>query len=115
MKKYMICGALCALLTACGERPLSTDTLFCGDSEIYLKVFPDYIDTIIDGQRVRMNQTVSASGARYESTDPALEGVVLWNKGRDWMLIPSDAEMPIICTLKSRECPPENVPTPKLP
>jgi len=116
MKKFMIFGAAALALAACGDKPTATVDLVCGDYEIHATVYVKYIDTVIDGKKVRLNRVVAASGARFESTGTALEGAVLWNKGTEWTLIPNANEMPIACKVKFQDCiAPDVVPTPKLP
>jgi len=90
------------LLAACKERPISTAEILCSDKNILIDVYNDRIEAIIDDKIVKMPQTVSASGARYKSMEDG-EGLVLWNKGKYWMMISdegSDKEIMFDCVNK---------------
>jgi membrane-bound inhibitor of C-type lysozyme len=81
-------------LAACDEAPpvkiLEQTALKCGNYDVAIEMVDrDTLNTAINGEKIRMNSAVSASGARYEGKGAAVS-VALWNKGQNWMLIIND-------------------------
>ena len=96
MKRFMPCIlCLMPLLAACNEKPLAVIELRCGDTDIMAEIYQNRLETIVGDKSIKMPQVVSASGARYLG-----EGVTLWNKGENWMMITdedSDTEKMFDC------------------
>ena len=94
MKKISTILFLCTafFMAACEK---SENGMKCGDYDVSISINDDVLDVIINGDEVVLNQTISASGARYEGNlnDTV---VVLWSKGSDWTLYLNDGE-PIEC------------------
>lgn len=97
MKKYLIMGVVLPLLAACGEKPTAVLEMRCGDLDVTVDVYKQHLDARIGEENIYMEQTISASGARYESMGAVLTGLVLWNKGDDWMLMLDDRQTPVSC------------------
>ena len=124
MKKYLILGAVAAMVSACTEKPTTTIDMVCGDHEIKVETSRDHIYATVGEHRVQLNRTESASGEKYEASGEMFAGVVLWNKGEAWILIESEDATPIECVVKAsgkindikvQGIEGTNVPTPTLP
>ena len=124
MKKYLVLGAVAAMICACGEKPSSTVEMVCGDHEVKAKIYGDKMDATIGGQKIRLIKSESTGGAKYESDDTAFVGTVLWNKDKTWTMIENEDAMPVECVIvisgpehkvKVRGIEVTDVPTPTLP
>jgi membrane-bound inhibitor of C-type lysozyme len=96
-------------LGGCGEKPIATIEMTCGTLEITAQVHQNRLDTFVNGQSVKMDQTISASGARYESQGTVMNGVALWNKGAEWLFFADPDSVPVSCVLKTIEAPTSSV------
>jgi len=92
MKKPLFALIAAAALAACHE---SDDFMKCGDFEVKTEVQENALAATINGDRVVLPQTISASGVRYEGILNDAK-VILWNKGSDWTLYINDGD-PIEC------------------
>ena len=102
--KKILPFALCSLflLGACGERPRDKFEMTCGDMTISARVFKDRLEAKISDDvfedEITLKISEAASGARYVgmSRDSLF---ILWNKGRDWLLLTStdDKEEVFVC------------------
>lgn len=97
MKKLMLVGVLCTVLTACGK---NESTLVCGGYDVNISLSDDgeTLTALINGDEMTLTHAISASGARYvgELNDTI---VTLWNQGTDWTMFLNDGA-PIECSAK---------------
>ena len=97
MKKLMLVGVLCTVLTACGK---NEPTLVCGGYDVNISLSDDgeTLTALINGDEMTLTHAISASGARYvgELNDTI---VTLWNQGTDWTMFLNDGA-PIECSAK---------------
>lgn len=77
-----------------GPAPRPAGTLFqCGDRPVQVLAGDDGLDLTLDGVTHRLEQRLSASGARYGGTLPDGREIEFWNKGRNARLtITGEAE-----------------------
>ena len=64
MKKLMLVGVLCTVLTACGQ---NEPTLVCGGYDVNISLSDDgeTLTALINGDEMTLTHAISASGARY--------------------------------------------------
>lgn len=101
MKKFLPLIAIAAILSGCGKKPDAVIEMTCGDVDVTVSVFEKHLDAIIDNQNIKLEQTVSASGARYMAKGSVLNGVVLWNRGDDWLFFVNQDDAPVSCVLNT--------------
>jgi membrane-bound inhibitor of C-type lysozyme len=103
MKKLLPLFLCVATVAACdsGTQPLAESSMKCGDADVSVKVYQDYIDATIDGRTISMEQVVTASGAKYE-TEMNGKKVALWSKGESWMIVLSNDqdELSVDCEVR---------------
>ncbi len=97
MKKIILFGAICALVSACTG---NDSDIVCGEYNVSMNMSDDgeTLTAVINGDEMTLNHAISASGARYvgELNDTI---VTLWNQGTDWTMFLNDGA-PIECTSK---------------
>ena len=97
MKKIILFGAICALISACAS---NDSDIVCGEYNVSMNMSDDgeTLTAVINGDEMTLNHAISASGARYvgELNDTI---VTLWNQGTDWTMFLNDGA-PIECTSK---------------
>lgn len=92
MKTTKISWAMGLLaLAACDSAPESpeireTFALKCGGYDVVIEVVSgDTLNTTLNGEKIRMNRAISASGAKYEGKGAAVLAA-MWSKGDNWTL-----------------------------
>jgi membrane-bound inhibitor of C-type lysozyme len=95
MKKILFSLAAAIMLVGCGD---STEVVKCGKYDVRMDQKEGSDGTLkveLNGDKVVLKRTISASGARYEGVLNETV-VVLWNKGKDYTLFLND-DKPIEC------------------
>ncbi|MCL1902652.1 MAG: MliC family protein [Alphaproteobacteria bacterium] len=91
MRKYIIALSVLAL-AACGDKASDKIEMKCGVFKVVAHVSPNNIKATVGGRDFTLVNTVSASGARYDSVDSDIK-VTLWSKGDQWILIVNDDDV----------------------
>jgi len=92
MKRYLaLCMCAFALL-ACGEKPVETDELKCGDLDVFVTVYKNRADAVVGGLESKLTRIMTISGPRYNGRIGDKD-LVLWNKDSgEWIMVIGESE-----------------------